>query len=151
MATRNENLQRLWHQFERETGAPAGTRAVVQWALARGLLDVPRIDPVAVLADEMARALREEYRTDSRGRRYRVNHSVKPGGVQPALWAELESAPRDHMIKSFAQRRRQVVGDCVQLQTDVDAFNAMHRKEEPFQLVLDFSEDVAEVLGRDAA
>lgn len=36
-------------------------------------------------------------------------------------------APHDHMEKAFAQRREQVVGDLVQLKTDVDVYNDMKR------------------------
>jgi hypothetical protein len=47
------------------------------------------------------------------------------------------------MERAFAQRREQIISDCVQLRTDVDAYNDMS-KESPIQLVLDFTEDVAE-------
>ncbi|HWA28562.1 MAG TPA: hypothetical protein VG734_23135 [Lacunisphaera sp.] len=155
MATRNEHLQRLWHQYERENGGvPASPREVVRWAMAKGLIAAPPVDVVGTLAEEMARALREEYRTDSQGRRYRVNHSVKISrdGVQTSLWAELEAAPHEHMVKAFAERRRQIVGDCLQLKVDVDVYNENHREpaKPPVQLVLDFEDDVAELqaLGR---
>ena len=48
------------------------------------------------------------------------------------------------MEKAFAQRRRQVIGDCVQLKTDVDVYNDMNSEVEPINLVLDFTEDVRE-------
>ena len=49
------------------------------------------------------------------------------------------------MEKAFAQRRDQIVGDCVQLKTDVDVYNDMNRDKQPeIQLVLDFADDVAE-------
>jgi hypothetical protein len=51
---------------------------------------------------------------------------------------------RSHMEKAFTQRREQVIGDCLQLQNDVDAYNAMNPGEKPIQLVLDFTDDVAE-------
>ncbi len=147
MTTYNEQLQNLWHRYERANGGiPAAPREVVEWALRKGLLEAPRFDPRDALAEEMARALREEYKTDANGRRYRVNHAIRitKGGVQMSLWASLDSAPRDHMVKAFAQRRRQIVGDCIQLQTDVDVYNERHENAEPIQMVLDFTEDVAE-------
>jgi hypothetical protein len=149
MTTFNEQLQNLWHRYEREHGGvPSPPIHVVEWAMKRGLLEAPRYDPKEALAEAMARALREEYRTDSSGRRYRVNHAVRitRNGVQTSLWAELDSAPRDHMIKAFAQRRRQIVGDCVQLKTDVDVYNDKHTDVDPIQVVLDFTDDVAEAL-----
>jgi len=46
---------------------------------------------------------------------------------------------------SFAQRREQIVGDCCRLKTDVDHYNDIRGDEDPvIQLVLDFTEDVAE-------
>lgn len=148
MATYNEQLQRLYHDYERANGGtPATPREVVEWAMARGRLRAPAIDPVVALARDMARALREEYRTDASGRRYRVNHAVTitSSGVQTSWWAELDSAPRDHMEKAFAQRRRQIVGDCLQLKVDVDVYNDKHGDAESIQLVLDFTEDIAEI------
>lgn len=148
MATYNEQLQRLYHAYEREHGGqPATPREVVEWAMSNGTLQPPTIDPVVLLARDMARALREEYRTDSSGRRYRVNHAVTitSGGVQTSLWAELDTAPREYIVKAFAQRRKQIVGDCLQLKVDVDVYNDLHRDAEPVQLVLDFTDDIAEL------
>ena len=50
-----------------------------------------------------------------------------------------------HFVKSFAQRRQQIVGDCVQLATDVDVYNDKRRPTEPIQIPLDFTLDVAEL------
>ena len=44
----------------------------------------------------------------------------------------------------MADRRRQIVGDCRQLKTDVDSFNENRIPDAPIQLVLDFTADVAE-------
>ena len=152
MSNYNEKLQKLWHDFERENDRlPSSPREVVSWAVKQRMLVPPAMDPIARLAEDMARALREEYRTDSGGRRYRVNHAVRvtAGGVQSTLWAGIHWAPREHMERAFAQRRAQIVGDCAQLKTDVDVYNDKHRDEEPIQLVLDFAQDVAEIEAAD--
>jgi hypothetical protein len=49
----------------------------------------------------------------------------------------------------FVQRREQISreqisGDCTQLKTDVDVYNTMNKDEPLIQLVLDFTDDVAE-------
>lgn len=113
--------------------------------MGAGILNLPNIDPYDVLAGEMASALREEYRTDTKGRRYRVNHAVRvtKDGVQFTFWAVMGFAPHDHMERAFTQRREQIVSDCVQLRTDVDVYNDTSGNP-PVQLILDFSEDVAE-------
>ncbi len=147
--SKSEEYQRVWHDYETAYGGtPATPREIVDWGVARGLLALPKIDPRAQLAEDMARAMREEYRTDPHtGRRYRANHAVRvtADGVQFALWADMRSASRNHMVKAFAQRRQQIVGDCLQLKTDVDVFNATRSFDEPVQLVLDFTDDIAEL------
>lgn len=148
MFTKDERLQQLFHRFDSEHGhLPTGTRPAVEWAVSNGLLDLPEIDPYDVLAGQMASALRAEIQTDAKGRRYRVNHAVRvtKNGVQFTFWAMMGFAPHTHMEKAFAQRREQIIGDCVQLKTDVDAYNDMNRGKQPeIQLVLDFTDDVAE-------
>jgi hypothetical protein len=96
----------------------------------------------------MAKALREEYDTDEKGRRYRVNHAVRVtrSGVQYTFWARLGYAPKEHMVRAFNQRREQIVSDCVQLKIDVDVYNDMNNDSDPVQLVLDFRDDVSERL-----
>jgi hypothetical protein len=147
MATYKEQLQRVWRSFNAERGTdPATARDAVAWGVERGLIVAPEVDPLAKLSEDMASALREEYATDKSGRRYRVNHAVREtkGGVQYTFWAIMEAAPRQHMQKAFIQRREQIVGDCVQLSTDVDAYNAMKPDQPPIPMLLDFRDDVAE-------
>ena len=147
MATYREQLQKVWHAFEHENGhVPATTREAAQWGVARRLIEMPHVDPFAKLAEDMSAALREEYATDRQGRRYRVNHAVRvtKGGVQYTFWAIMKDAPREHMQKAFIQRREQVVGDCVQLATDVEAYNGMNEGQPPIPMLFDFRDDVEE-------
>jgi len=46
---------------------------------------------------------------------------------------------------SFQQRRQQIVGDCRQLNTDVESYNEMRSSEEPIQIVFDFARDLLEL------
>lgn len=147
MATYNEQLQRIWHAFEEENGfMPSSARDAVKWGVGRGMIAVSPPDPFDKLAEDMARALREEYGTDHLGRRYRKNHAVRvtKGGVQLTFWAMMGAAPREHMQKAFVQRREQIVGDCVQLATDVDVYNDTNPSQPPIQMPLDFRDDVIE-------
>jgi hypothetical protein len=146
--TKNERLQQIWHRYESQhEHKPSGTREAVQLAVAEGLLQLPNIDPYDVLAAEMATALREEIQTDEKGRKYRVNHAVRitTAGVQHTFWASMGFAPHDHMQRAFTQRREQIIGDNVQLKTDVDVYNDLNRGKRPeIQLELDYTDDVAE-------
>jgi len=147
MATRTEQLQKAWRLYEQRHGhIPASAREASQWAVENGIIELPEVDPYDVLADAMSRALREEYATDSKGRRYRVNHAVRVmrRGVQYTMWAMMKTATRGHMHGSFIQRREQVVGELVQLATDVDVYNDMNSGAAPIQLILDFTNDVEE-------
>lgn len=121
---------------------------MTEWGVREGILALPHINPYEVLARDMAKALREEDAVDTKGRRYRVNHAVRvvEDGVQHTFWAIMDFAPHDHMEKTFAQRREQIISDCVKLKTDVDVYNDMNPHKAAIQLVLDFTEDVAERL-----
>ncbi len=146
MTTQTERFQELWREYEKEHDhAAVSLREVVDWAVGRGDLELPRIDPRDALASQMSRALREEYATDAKGRRYRVNHAVRitKGGVQTTIWGILGYAPHSHMERAYTQRREQVIGDLVQLQVDVEVYNEMSGHPS-IQLVLDFGDDVAE-------
>lgn len=145
--TQSEQLQSVWQQYECEHNhVPASGRTVTEWGIVQGLIVPPTIDPVAVLASQMSRALREEYGTDPQGRRYRRNHAVRitNEGVQYAMWGMMDFASLPHMEMAFTQRREQIVGDCVQLKTDVDVYNDKNPAQPRIQLELDFTEDVAE-------
>lgn len=149
MTNRNEKLQEIWHRYEDEPGhKPTSARDAIERAVAEGILELPKIDPYDVLAGQMATALRAEFKEDSKGRRYRVNHAVRvtKGGVQYSFWASMGYASRPHMERSFTQRRELIVSECVQLKVDIDVYNELSNADEPIQLVLDFADDVAERL-----
>ncbi|MCC8997310.1 MAG: hypothetical protein LM517_09755 [Nitrosomonas sp.] len=143
-----EQMQKIWNEYQ-DAGMPipATSRDVAAWAIHKGLWKPRPADIVSQCADDLSRALREEYRTDKNGRRYRSKHAVRinSGGTQLTFWADIDSAPRSHMEKAFAQRRRQIIGDCYQLKTDVDCYNNAHSSEPPINLVLDFTMDVKEI------
>ena len=147
MAKYKEDLRKVWHRYEAENGSlPATAREAAAWGVERGMIELPDVDPLGRLASDMSTALREEYATDAEGRRYRVNHAVRvtKGGVQHTFWAIMKDAPREHMQKAFIQRREQIVGDCVQLNTDVEVYNGLHKDEEPIQMLFDFRDDIEE-------
>lgn len=145
--TQTEEFQRLWREYEAEHDHKAvSAREVVDWGVATRGLKLPRVDPRDVLASQMSRALREEYATDGKGRRYRLNHAMRvtKNGVQLTIWGILGYAPHIHMQRAFTQRREQVIGDLVQLAVDVEVYNEKIPEEKHIQLVLDFADDVAE-------
>jgi hypothetical protein len=123
--------------------------AVAEWAYRNGLHKPSVRTVVDAIAADIAQQFREDYRTDAKGQRYRAMHAVrsKKGEKTMSLWADMddERAPRDHFVRSFAQRRQQIVGDCFQLKTDVDVYNTKDSAQKPIQVPLDFARDVEEL------
>ena len=122
---------------------------LAEWAYKHGL-HKPNVKTIInIIASDIAKSFREEYRTDKFGRRYRAKHAAtfKRGNKTLSLWADMDDpiVPHDHFVKSFGQRRQQIVGDCHQLKTDVDVYNYIKRQEKPIQIILDFTLDVEEM------
>jgi hypothetical protein len=71
---------------------------------------------------------------------------TRTGSKTLSLWGDIDdpNAPHEHFVKSFGQRRQQIVGDCFQLKTDADVYNDVRKPELPIQIVLDFTLDVEE-------
>jgi hypothetical protein len=138
-------------RYKSEVGGDAllDPHAVAAWAFRNGLHKPSVKTVIDAIAADIAQVFREEYRVDRHGRRYRAKHATrhKQGNKTLSLWADLDdpNAPHSHFVKSFAQRRQQVVDDCVQLKTDVDVYNEKRHPVEPIQVPLDFTLDVAEL------
>lgn len=129
---------------------PYTTHDVAEWAINRGHWN-RKSTAVALCARDLARALREDYYTDSKGRTVRARHAVRVHRErgdgqreQLTLWGDHRTMPSEFAERSFKQRRMQIVGDCKQLKVDVDSYNDQHPDDRPIQLVLDFTYDVAE-------
>jgi hypothetical protein len=125
---------------------PASARQIAGWAISQGLWKPHPTSIVDQCADQLARAMREEYIVDPQGRTVRAKHAAKvlSAGQQMTLWADIRTAGKAHMEIAFQQRRQQVLGDCRQLKTDVDSYNENADLSEPIQMVLDFSRDLEE-------
>ena len=126
---------------------PAAAKTIARWAIRQGLWELPESAAVARCAEDLARAMREEYTTDAKGRRVRVKHpaTVNVHGAQMVLWDDMRTASRQHMRMSFQQRRQQIVGDCKQLKLDVGSYNDLNSDDEPIQMIFDFTMDLAEL------
>ena len=150
--TRKHSIWRMHHKIEQAYVAdghpyPVNLREMARWAIERGLWMPQESLLVTQLASELAEAMREEHIVDPQGRSVRAKHAVRrdDGGKQISMWADIRTAPREYMAVAFAQRRRQIVGDCRQLETDVDSFNENRCPNEPIQMSFDFTADLAEM------
>lgn len=137
------------YKTERGGSGLLDPHAVAEWAYREGLHKPSMRTVVDLIASDIAQFFREEYRTNEDGQRYRAKHAVreKRGDRTMSLWADIDDdkAPRDHFVKSFAQRRQQIVGDCYQLKTDVDVYNGKNAGQQAIQVPLDFTLDVEEL------
>lgn len=126
---------------------PAASKTIADWAIRLGLWELHEAAALAKCAEDISRAMREEYITDAKGRRVRIKHSATRNvhGRQMVLWDDMRTATPEHMRISFQQRRQQIVGDCRQLKTDVDGYNELYPENQPIQMVFDFNKDLAEL------
>src|SRR5262245_8127407 len=145
--TRADHLRDLLDDYIRAHGdSPVDLDAVYLWARREKRWEPPRSNLVRVFKAELARAAREDYYTDPQGRRVRRKHAVviKEGEKQRSLWADIQTAPLEHMRKSLEQRRRGIFGDVTQLKTDMDSYNENNNltPAQPIQLSFNFDEDL---------
>lgn len=148
MTTYSKQMQRIVNEYRLSGNTwPAQSKDIAHWAILNGKWEVHQTAAVKLCSEEISRAMREEYITDSHGHRVRVKHPASKiiQGKQMMFWDDIRTAPRSHMHQAFQQRRMQIVGDCRQLKTDVTYYNEGHLDEEPIQLILDFEMDLAEL------
>lgn len=155
MSADSRVIQRLAEEFTRDWGTgPVDPAEFAAWAVKVKKWQ-PTVDAaIRLCAEQFSRAMREEYTTDSKGRRVRTKHAIKVsvGPKQTWLWDDWKHATRSHMVQAFQLRRDQIVGDCFQLKSDVDSYNDAHTEEPVIQFPLNFEVDMAELeLGRKKA
>lgn len=146
--TYTEFMQGLYQDYFLETGAErATTSELAVWAIRSGRWDPPHDLVLRKCREDFSRALREEYIKDEHGRPVRAKHAARErsGDEQKTFWADIRTADHRHMQVAFAQRREQIVGDCRQLNRDVDFYNS-HRQpgNQKIQMYFDFRDDVEE-------
>jgi hypothetical protein len=151
--TYKEALQDIVEKY-RESGEawPADRNTIAAWAYRNGLWEPSRKSAVQQLAQDLGRAMREEYIEDAQGRRVRKLHARRIDTLQASgeykqitVWDDIRSAKPEHMHMSFQQRRLMVLGDCHQLKTDVESYNDNFNPAKPVQIHFDFSEDLEEM------
>jgi hypothetical protein len=147
--TYTEQMQAIANEYLMvacEQGLETTAHAMATWAIHSGRWEPQRSDLISQCADELARAMREDYITDPQGRSVRAKHAarIERNHKQMMLWADIRTASPEHMEVAFQQRRQQIVGDCRQLKTDVDSFNENRKPARPIQMIFDFTEDLIE-------
>ena len=146
MTTKKQEMQSLIRAYRASSGnQEVDMHEVAKFAAAKGWpLPKPK-SALDLLAEQFSDAAREETRRDEvTGRPYRVNHAFteRAGPQQMTFWVDIDEAPRPIALKSFYQRREQMVGDAVQLSFDVEHWNRVNEAEQPIVMEMDFTDDV---------
>jgi len=147
MSTLKKQFQRIAHEYMRQHDVNyIDLHEVAEWAIRTNRWEPQKSALISQCKELLGRALREEYFTDSQGRRVRAMHVIvkDKSGKQTSIWGDMRTADRDHMAVSFQQRRRQIVGDCRQLKMDVDSYNENYNKGRWIQMSFDFTHDLEE-------
>jgi hypothetical protein len=142
-----EALQRFADEYFAESGKECATaREIAVWLIHTGRWEAPNDLLIRQCREDVARAMREDYIKDSRGRSVRVKHVARmaQGDRQRHLWADIRRTNRDFMETALQQRRTQIVGDCRQLKCDADYYNDANQHQEPIQLYFDFTDELVE-------
>jgi len=147
-----ERLQQIANDYMEQFPGPATRRQIAAWALETKRWQPQHGTLIAQLAEELSRAMREEYIMDPQGRSVRAKHAARMArdGQQMTLWGDIRNAGREFMEVALQQRRRQIVGDCRQLKLDADSYNENKNPGPPIQLIFDFRADLAELDALDA-
>ena len=149
-----EELQGLANQYmEAHDGRPAPVRDIAAWAIRNSLWHPQPSDLVSQCAEQIARAMRAEHYIDPQGRRVRAKHAarIEKEGKQTTFWADIRTAPHEHIVIAFRQRRKQVVDDCRNLKLDVGTYNENRKPNTQIPMSFDFTRDLAEIEAAEAA
>lgn len=148
MRSYNDQLQAIVNKYLGDGQPwPATTRQIAAWAIMNKMWAPHHTKLISQCAEELARAMREEYIVDPQGRTVRAKHAARTerDGEQLVLWADIRTAPREHMEIAFQQRRQQIVGDCRQLKADINSYNDNRSPDRPIQMSFDFTWDIEEL------
>ena len=101
---------------------------------------------VSQCAEKISRAMGLEHVRDKKGRSVRKYYAarIRENGQLVMKWDDLD-ASRPFMEVAAANRRNQVLGQCLQLKSDIDSYNERKCPEEPIQMDFNFNIDLEEL------
>lgn len=148
MANFNEQLLRLWEEWETSTGEEANNpNDFIDWAVANGKL-APRPEDIRkIFRRQLSTVLRQAMRVDEQGTMYRAKQcvSIIEEGAQRTLWFDTDKGGTPQLRhKAARQRRDSIANDIYRAKSDVNHMNFVYPEDEPIQFELDFTEDYEE-------
>lgn len=139
------DLEGFIAQYIAATGDQSWTTTkVAAWAIKNNMWEQRQISAIRQLARELSRTARQVYIYDENGRRVRKYQAFRLGHDQPMLWATMEAITREQMDESKTMRRNTLARGCVQLDIDVNHYNAKHNPGEPLLFDPNFTKDIAD-------
>jgi len=147
MASWNEQLLDIVDKFQEKNPGPFTAKQAAAFGLSTGMYKPHAGKLLSMVAEEISRAMREQYIKDPQNRTVRAKHVARlvVEGEQKSLWDSIDTAEPWFMQVALKQRRQQIVGDCKQLKIDTDSYNENWNTSEPIQMSLNFTADVEEL------
>jgi hypothetical protein len=159
MASLNEQILRIWDEWEETTGAEANNPDdFLAWAIESKKLLPHMHDIRKLLRRQVTAALRQAIRIDDAGFTYRAKQcvTVLEGPVQLRLWFDTDKGGTSNLRqKAVRQRRDAIASDVYRAVCDVEHMNKAFPSDPQLNFLTDFGEDyaerrVAELIQRDS-
>lgn len=145
--TKLERDQQLVQEYRNSGGQwPATMRQIAEWVIEQGLSPTYRSRIASQIAEDLARAMRQESYIDPQGRVVRTKHAarIKIDDQLIFVWDDIRTASRAHMEISLQQSRQAMVGECLKIKQTIDSYNENRKPDIPLQMHFNFNADVAE-------
>lgn len=148
MAKLNEQILRVWDEWEETTGADANNPDdFVVWAMEQKKL-LPHMQDIRhLLRKRVAIALRQASRVDDDGYTYRAKQCamIIEEGLQLRLWFDTDRGGTPNLRqKAVRQRREGIASDVYRAVCDVEHMNKAFHDDPQLNFFTDFSDDCAE-------
>lgn len=148
MANNNEQMLRVWEEWEETTGEDANNpNDFIDWAVSKGRLTPRPEDIRKIFRRQLSTALRQAMRVDEEGTTYRAKQcvSIIENGEQRTLWFDVDRGGTPQLRQKAArQRRDSIANDIYRAVCDVEHINFTYPGDKPIQFELDFTEDYEE-------
>jgi hypothetical protein len=148
MANYNEQVLRLWNEWEESTGAESGDpNDFIEWAVAEKKLALRPQDLNKLMRRQVTSALRQALRVDENGTIYRAKQCVMlfEGGFSMRRWFDTDTGGTPNLRqRAVRQRRDGIANDVYRAMSDVEHMNWQFSKDPQLSFVLDFKDDYEE-------
>jgi hypothetical protein len=148
MAKLNEQILRVWDEWEETTGADANNPDdFVAWAMEQKKLLPHMQDIRRLLRKQVTVALRQASRVDDDGYTYRAKQCVTiiEEGLQLRLWFDTDRGGTTNLRqKAVRQRREGIASDVYRAVCDAEHMTKAFPNDPQLNFFTDFSDDCAE-------